>query len=168
LRLALIGSILVALGLVAHTAAAGSISFAGLGIAVLLGFGCAIPLSRGAMKRAPLVLSIFGTELLIHMALCVAPHTAGHASASSFIPSAAMLFWHGGAAVLSMSAIVFLDSLYAAWARMLAAVIGGVSVTALPEVDRDVVATGSDTEFTHEYLVTTDVSRGPPAYALRA
>lgn len=165
MRLALIGSVLLVLGITAHTVAAGSISIAGLGIAALLGFGCAIPISRGALKQAPLVFSIFGTELLIHMALSVTPHSMGHVSAGGFIPSASMLFWHGVAATLAMSAIVFLDSLYAAWARMIGAIIGGVYITVIPKVGIDTVSTGSDTEFTQEYLVTTDVSRGPPLCA---
>jgi len=78
------------------------------------------------------------------------------------MPSAAMLFWHGLAAVIAMSAIVFLDSLYAAWARMVAAIIGGIYITVIPELGIDSVSTGSDSEFTQEYLVRTDVSRGPP------
>ncbi len=165
LRLALIGSVLLVLGIMAHTVAAGSISITGMGIAALLGFGCAIPISRGSLKRVPLILSIFGTELLIHAALSVTPHSVGHSSAGGFMPSAAMLFWHGLAAVIAMSAIVFLDSLYAAWARMVGAIIGGVYITVIPEVGIDTVSTGSDTEFTQEYLVTTDVSRGPPLCA---
>jgi hypothetical protein len=161
-RLTLIGSVLLVLGIIAHSTAAGSISIMGFGIAVLLGFGCAIPISRGALKRVPLVVSIFGTELLIHMALSVTPHSVGHSSAGGFMPSAAMLFWHGLAAVIAMSAIVFLDSLYAAWARMVAAIIGGIYITVIPELGIDSVSTGSDSEFTQEYLVRTDVSRGPP------
>lgn len=168
LRLALIGSVLVGLGIIAHTLAAGSISVMGFGIAALLGFELAIPISRGVIKRAPLVLSIFGAELLIHMSLCVTSHTVDPSTVSGFIPSAAMLFWHGVAAVLAMSAIVFLDSIYTAWTRMVAAVIGGISVTVLPEVGMDAVAIEIATEFTHEFLVATDVSRGPPAYALCA
>lgn len=164
-RLALVGSVLLILGFIAHGAAAGSMSITGLGIAALLGFGCAIPISRGALKRVPLVLSIFGTELLIHMALSVTPHSVGHSSSGSFMPSAAMLFWHGVAAVIAMSAIVFLDSLYAAWVRMVGVIIGGIYVTVIPEVVNDTASTGSDTEFTQEYLVTTDVSRGPPLCA---
>jgi hypothetical protein len=165
LRLALIGSVLLTLGVIAHTVSAGTISLVGIGIATLLGFGCAIPLSRGALKRVPLVLTIFGTELLIHMALSVAPHSAGHVSAGGFMPSATMLFGHGVAAILAMSAIVFLDSLYAAWVRMVAAVIGEVYIAVIQKVEIDTVSTGSGTEFTQEYLVTTDVSRGPPLCA---
>jgi len=62
LRFTLVGSVLVGLGLVAHTVAAGTISLLGFGTAVLLGLGLSIPISRGALGRAPLVASIFDAK----------------------------------------------------------------------------------------------------------
>lgn len=156
---------LIVVGIIAHTVAAGSISIVGLVVTALLGFGCAIPVSRGKLKRIPLTLSIFGTGLLMHVALSATPHSVAHSSAGSFMPSAAMLFWHSVAAFIAMSAIVFLDSLYAAWIRMVAALIGGVYIAVIPEIGIETAPMGSETEFTQEYLVTTDVSRGPPMCA---
>ena len=82
LKLALIGSVLVGLGVGAHTIAAGSISQTGLLLSVLLGFGLVVPILRGALKRFPLALSIFGAEMVIHFSLCVGFHTADHSAAS--------------------------------------------------------------------------------------
>ena len=82
LKLALIGSVLVGLGVGAHTIAAGSISLIGLLLSVLLGFGLVVPILRGALKRFPLALSIFGAEMVIHFSLCVGFHTADHSAAS--------------------------------------------------------------------------------------
>jgi len=168
LKLALIGSVLVGLGVGAHTIAAGSISQTGLLLSVLLGFGLAVPISRGALKRFPLALSIFGAEMLIHLSLCVGSHAADHSAASAFMPSAVMLLWHGVAATIAMFTITFLDSIYTAWTRMISAAIGGFYLTSTVESEVNVRVTGSDSEFFQEFLVTTEISRGPPAYALCA
>lgn len=92
LRLTVIMFVLVGLGLIAHTVALGTITILGASIAVLLGLGLAIPISRGVIHRVPLVASVFGAGILIHMSLCVTSHTIDHSTVGGFVPSGSMLF----------------------------------------------------------------------------
>ena len=168
LRLTVIMSVLVGLGLIAHTVALGTITPLGASIAMLLGFGLAIPISRGVIHRLPLVASVFGAGILIHMSLCVTSHTIDHSTVGGFVPSGPMLFWHAVAAILAMLALTFMDSVYTAWTRMLASVIGGMwerrsfegnTVLTTAEKSESCDVGGFD---------ETEVSRGPPSYALCA
>ena len=84
------------------------------------------------------------------------------------MPSAVMLLWHGVAATIAMFTITFLDSIYTAWTRMITAAIGGFYFTSTVESEVNVRVASSDSEFFQEFLVTTEISRGPPTYALCA
>jgi hypothetical protein len=168
LRLAVVTSALVGLGLIAHTVALGTISLLGASIAVLLGIGLAIPISRGVIHRVPLVASVFGAEILIHMSLCVTSHTVDHSTVGGFVPSGSMLFWHAVAATVAMLVITFMDSVYTAWTRMLASVIGGMWERPSIEGNTALTAAEGVDSFDGSRLGETEISRGPPSYALCA
>jgi hypothetical protein len=138
LRLAVVTSALVGLGLIAHTVALGTITLLGASIAVLLGIGLAIPISRGVIHRVPLVASVFGAEIVIHMSLCVTSHTVDHSTVGGFVPSGSMLFWHAVAATVAMLAITFHTT------------------------------TEKTESFDGRRLGETEISRGPSSYALCA
>lgn len=168
LRLTVIMSVLVGLGLIAHTVALGTITLLGASIAVVLGFGLAIPISRGVIHRVPLLASVFGAGVLIHMSLCVTSHTIDHSTVGGFVPSGPMLFWHAVAAPLAMLVLTFMDSVYTAWTRMLASVIGGMWER--PSIEGNTVLTTAEKTESCDVgrLGETEVSRGPPSYALCA
>ena len=168
LRLAVVTSALVGLGLIAHTVALGTITLLGASIAVLLGIGLAIPISRGVIHRVPLVASVFGAEILIHMSLCVTSHTVDHSTVGGFVPSGSMLFWHAAAATVAMLVITFMDSVYAAWTRVLASVIGGMWERPSIEGNTAHTTTEKTESFDGRRLGETEISRGPPSYALCA
>ena len=167
-RLTFIMSVLVGLGLIAHTVALGTITPLGASIAMLLGFGLAIPISRGVIHRLPLVASVFGAGILIHMSLCVTSHTIDHSTVGGFVPSGPMLFWHAVAAILAMLALTFMDSAYTAWTRMLASVIGGMWERPSIEGNTALTAAEGVNSFDGRRLGDTEISRGPPSYALCA
>ena len=168
LRLTVIMFVLVGLGLIAHTVALGTITILGASIAVLLGLGLAIPISRGVIHRVPLVASVFGAGILIHMSLCVTSHTIDHSTVGGFVPSGSMLFWHAVAATVAMLVITFMDSVYTAWTRMLASVIGGMWERSSIEGNTALTDTQGADSCDASRLGETEISRGPPMYALCA
>ncbi|MBT4948223.1 MAG: hypothetical protein WBH19_04965 [Candidatus Nanopelagicales bacterium] len=168
LRLTVIMFVLVGLGLIAHTVALGTITILGASIAVLLGLGLAIPISRGVIHRVPLVASVFGAGILIHMSLCVTSHTIDHSTVGGFVPSGSMLFWHAVAATVAMLVITFMDSVYTAWTRMLASVIGGMWERSSIEGNTALTDTQGADSCDGSRLGETEISRGPPMYALCA
>ena len=162
LRLTVIMFVLVGLGLIAHTVALGTITILGASIAVLLGLGLAIPISRGVIHRVPLVASVFGAGILIHMSLCVTSHTIDHSTVGGFVPSGSMLFWHAVAATVAMLVITFMDSVYTAWTRMLASVIGGMWERSSIEGNTALTDTQGADSCDGSRLGETEISRGPP------
>lgn len=72
------------------------------------------------------------------------------------------------AATVAMLVITFMDSVYTAWTRMLASVIGGMWERSSIEGNTALTDTQGADSCDGSRLGETEISRGPPMYALCA